>query len=203
MNAPHNGQLYVWSFARCFQQADKMKQLIFITIWTLVWNAAACGQSPEEVVRGFLADVRSGLHPGDARHYMADTVLAHQVNAENPVTVKRTPDNYTNHVNEFMRMFGKYEFEVLELIASHDKVYVRWKQTGIHSGEIDGYPPTHLPLIELTSAVYRVADRHIVEYWIQTDRLGFGLQLKVNAASVRKKTSNPDFVDANDSCPRR
>lgn len=166
-----------------------MKPLIFATVWTLVWNASL-GQSPEDVVRAFLANVRSGFHPGDAKHYMADTVLAHQVNAENPVTVKRTPENYTNHVREFLRMFGNFEFQLLELIASHDKVYVRWKQTGIHKEEIDGYAPTHLPLIELTSAVYRVADNRIVEYWIQTDRLGFDLQLKANTALVLKGASN-------------
>ena len=42
---------------------------------------------PKEVVRSFLADVRSGKYPERAVKYMADTVLAHQINSENPVTV--------------------------------------------------------------------------------------------------------------------
>ena len=144
-------------------------------------------QSPETVVKMFLTNVRSGLHPEDAMLYMADTVQAHQITSEKPTTVKRTPENYTNHVREFLALFGNYQFEITELIASDEKVYVRWKQTGKHIAEIDGYPPTHLPLIEYTSAVYRVKDKKIVEYWVQMDRLGFDLQLKQNAESLEAK----------------
>jgi predicted ester cyclase len=114
-------------------------------------------------------------------------VLAHQITSENPISVKRTPVNYANHVREFLRLFGNYQFEITELLASKDKVYVRWKQTGKHMAEIDGYPATRLPLIEYTSAVYRIKDNKIVEYWIQMDRLGFDLQLKQNIASIQSK----------------
>ncbi|HYH15698.1 MAG TPA: ester cyclase, partial [Flavisolibacter sp.] len=134
-----------------------------------------------EVVRLFLNEVRTGLHPEKAKEYMADTVLAHQVNSEGPSTVKRTPQNYTDHVNSFLQLFGRYHFEILEMISQGDKVYVRWKQTGKHMQEIDGYKPTGLELIEYTSAVYRVENSKIVEYWIQMDRLGIDEQLKRNA----------------------
>ena len=163
-----------------------MKRLILLITILFVFHTISFSQSAEEIVKSFLTNVRSGLRPNDARLYMADTVLAHQVNAENPVTVKRTPDNYTAHVKEFLRLFGNYSFEITELIASKDKVYVRWKQTGIHKEEIDGYAPTQLPIIEFTSAVYRVKNKRIVEYWIQMDRLGFELQLKANAESLKK-----------------
>lgn len=99
---------------------------------------------------------------------------------KNSTTVKRTPGNYTSHIQDFKRLFGSYEFEITELIASNDKVYVRWKQTGKHMAEIDGFEPTQLPLVEFTSAVYRVENKKIVEYWIQMDRLGFDLQLQAN-----------------------
>ena len=61
-------------------------------------------------------------------------------------------------------------------------MYARWKQTGKHLAEIDGYPATGLPLIEVASAVYRLENGKIVEYWIQIDRAGFDKQLKQNAA---------------------
>lgn len=157
-----------------------MTKRILITLALVCVLSTVYAQSPEKIVRKFLTNVRSGLHPDDAKMYMADTVLAHQVTSENPTTVKRTPDNYTNHVKEFLKLFGKYDFEITELIASKDKVYVRWKQTGKHVAEIDGYAATGLPLIEYTSAVYKVKDKKIVEYWVQMDRLGFDLQLKHN-----------------------
>ncbi len=137
-------------------------------------------KSAKDVVKAFLLEVRTGQHPEKASLYMADTVLAHQVNAENPVTVKRTPANYKAHVEEFLDLFGKFEFEVTELLAEGDKVYVRWIQRGKHLKEIDGYKATGLPLIEYTSVVYRIENGKIAEYWLQTDRYGFEEQLKKN-----------------------
>lgn len=142
---------------------------------------------PKEIVKAFLKEVRSGAHPENAVNFMADSVLAHQLNAENPVTVTRSPSNYTQHVREFIELFGQFEFEVTELLADGDKVYVRWKQTGKHLKEIDGFKPTGLPLIEYTSVVYRIDSGKIVEYWLQMDRLGFNEQLRQNANSKTAK----------------
>jgi predicted ester cyclase len=64
------------------------------------------------------------------------------------------------------------------MLAQGDRVYVRWRQTGAHRGPIDGFPPTGRPLVEVASAVYRVRDGKIVEYWIQIDREGVRLQLE-------------------------
>ncbi|RYY88424.1 MAG: hypothetical protein EOO15_09105 [Chitinophagaceae bacterium] len=139
---------------------------------------AAYPQDARETVRAFLAEVRSGKDPDKASVYMADTVLAHQLHSEKPFTVKRTPAQYAGHVREFKRLFGDYQLEIVELLADGDKVYVRWKQTGKHLAEIDGFAPTGRPLVEFTSVVYRVADGRIVEYWLQMDRLGFDLQLQ-------------------------
>jgi predicted ester cyclase len=161
-----------------------MKQIAFIVLFGIS-PLMSFSQTSETIVREFLSNVRSGLHPDHAKLYMADTVLAHQVTSESPTTVKRTPENYSKHVREFLRLFGTYQFEITELIASKEKVYVRWKQIGRHLAEIDGYPPTQLPLVEYTSAVYRIHNEKIVEYWIQTDRLGFDLQLKQNSESVK------------------
>lgn len=136
---------------------------------------------PKQIVRMFLEEVRSGLNPGKAGFYMADTVLAHQLHSEHPVTIQRTPANYTEHVEEFSRLFGKFAFTITELLGDGDKVYARWVQEGTHQQDIDGYKASGLSLIEFTSAVYRVENGKIVEYWLQTDRSGFEIQLKRNA----------------------
>jgi len=140
----------------------------------------------QQVVYNFLQAVRSGKEPDRAAEFMADTVIANQLNSENPEAIKRTPQNYTAHIREFLTLYGSYTFEITELIASGDKVYTRWKQTGKHLADIDQYKATGLPLTEIGSAVYRLLNGKIVEYWIQVDRAGFDIQLQNNQKQVKK-----------------
>jgi reactive intermediate/imine deaminase len=154
-------------------------------------------QQSEKIVREFLQTVRSGREPERATEFMADTVLAHQMNSENPEVIKRTPQNYTEHIREFLTLYGRYDFEITELIANSDKVYARWKQTGKHAADIEQNKATGLPLTEIGSAVYRVSNSKIVEYWIQVDRQGFDLQLRKNEKSAASaKTHTFPFSDA-------
>lgn len=142
---------------------------------------AAVATTPRALVSEFLRVVRSGLDPDRAGEFLAADVIAHQVNAEHPETVHRSPRQYAAHVNEFRRLFGDFRFEVSELIADGDKVYARWVQRGVHLGNVDGYRPTCQPLVEYASAVYRVENGRIAEYWVQIDRLGLQRQLEANA----------------------
>jgi reactive intermediate/imine deaminase len=139
--------------------------------------------------------VRSGKEPEKASAFMSDTVIANQMNAELPETIKRTPGDYAEHIRDFIRLYGHYDFEITELIAQDDKVYARWKQTGRHLADIDDYKATGLPLTEIASAVYRVENRKIAEYWIQVDREGFDRQLQQNekTKSIGQKTK-PSFT---------
>lgn len=136
--------------------------------------------TPRAVVEGFLQAVRSGAHPERAGQFMAAKIVAHQLNSEAPTDVLRTPEDYARHVAEFKRDYGDFELEVTELIAEGDRVYARWRQTGCHVGAIDGFAPTRRKVVELASAVYRVVDGRIVEYWIQVDRQGTEAQLRSN-----------------------
>ncbi|MCY9670565.1 ester cyclase [Paenibacillus alginolyticus] len=138
-------------------------------------------KTPTEIVQQFFNQVRSGKQPDAAIQYMAEQVLAHQMTAENETTVHRTPANYADHVREMIAVYGDFHLEVQELIAQDDRVYVRWKQTGTHIGEVDGFTPTGQTVIEIASAVYRIENERIVEYWIQIDREGIRLQLQRNA----------------------
>jgi predicted ester cyclase len=147
-------------------------------------EAARPAATPKAVVEGFLQQVRAGVHPEYAARYLSAKVIAHQLNAEAPVDVVRTPADYAGHVVEFKQIYGDFDFEVTELIAEGDRVYARWRQTGCHVGAVDGYAPTRRKVVELASAVYRVVDGRIVEYWIQVDRLGTDAQLRGNREQV-------------------
>ena len=141
---------------------------------------------PAGVVRGFLDEVRTGRDPDAAARYFAPRVSAHQVTSEGETTVLRTPADYAAHVREFLALFGRYRFSVEEMIAQGDRVYVRWRQQGHHRASLRGEAPTGAPLTEISSAVYRVSDGRIVEYWIQTDRKGLEVQLEKGASQPRR-----------------
>lgn len=130
-----------------------------------------------QVVAAFLGRVRVTGDPDAARDLMAPTVVAHQVVAEGAHLVVRTPEEYAAHVRHMLRTFGPFRYTVTELLGEADHVYVRWRQEGHHVGEFDGRAPTGAPLVEVGSAVYRVAEGRIAEYWVQLDRLGLSRQL--------------------------
>ncbi|HDR4723342.1 ester cyclase [Bacillus cereus group sp. Sample62] len=136
--------------------------------------------TPEQIVRKFFDEVRSGNNPDFSNQLMAEKVLAHQIVSEEEQTVCRTPEDYAEHVREMIEVYGNFSLEIQEFLVQGSKVYVRWKQVGMHVGEIDGYEPTGLPIIQIASAVYRVEDGKIAEYWIQIDRSGIQNQLERN-----------------------
>jgi predicted ester cyclase len=132
------------------------------------------------VVKDFILHVRSGNAPETALNYMSATVIAHQVISGAEHIIQRTPQDYSEHIHEFLACYGQYQLQIEELIAQDNKVYVRWQQVGTHQGEISGYAPTGLPLTTVGSAVYLVNDGLITEYWIQQENQGLLAQLRNN-----------------------
>ncbi|MGE7115145.1 ester cyclase [Lysinibacillus sp. NPDC047702] len=139
--------------------------------------------TPEQIVKQFFEEVRSGNNPDYATELMADQVLAHQVISEEELTVIRTPRDYADHVREMLEAYGDFSLEIQEFLVQGNKVYVRWKQVGTHVGEVDGFQPTGLLVIEIASAIYRIEDEKIAEYWIQIDRAGIENQLNRNKSN--------------------
>ncbi|EGR3401178.1 ester cyclase [Vibrio parahaemolyticus] len=136
--------------------------------------------SVEEVVRGFIEQVRSGKNPDLVSKYLAPVVVAHQIVSGVSEAIERTPENYREHVEEFLEAYGHFELSIEEFLVQGQKVYVRWRQDGYHEGVIYGYEPTGLELSTVESAVYRVSENQIVEYWIQQENQGLREQLEAN-----------------------
>jgi ketosteroid isomerase-like protein len=131
-----------------------------------------------EVVARFLAFVRTTGDRHAARRLMAPAVPAHQVVAEAPQTVVRTPEEYAAHVGDMLATHGRFAFEVTELLADGDRVYVRWRQRGAGPARGPDGRASGTPVTEVGSAVYRVHEGRIAEYWVQLDRLGLLSQLE-------------------------
>lgn len=144
-----------------------------------------------EVVTWFLAHVRVTGDRFAANQIMAPLVRCHQMASEATETIERTPSEYARHVQEMLTAFGPFRFTVTELLTDGDRVYLRWQQDGHHLSELEGWSPTGSPLRDVGSAVYRVADGRIAEYWIQLDRLGLKRQLSA-AANLAAVHGHPD-----------
>jgi predicted ester cyclase len=148
------------------------------------WNGMS---EAAEAVAAFLARVRVTGDPHAAEELMSPTVLCHQLVSDTPETIQRSPAEYAQHVQDMLRAFGRFHYTVLDFIADEDRVYVRWRQDGHHMLNEDGSPGTKAPLTDLGSAVYRVEDGRIAEYWIQLDRMGLQHQVDALTPSVPKK----------------
>lgn len=58
------------------------------------------------VVREFLLVAHSGQRLERASEFLAPGTRAHRVQSESPLTVKRSPDEYAEHVREMVRDFA-------------------------------------------------------------------------------------------------
>ena len=66
-----------------------------------------------------------------------------------------------------------------DIIAEEDKVWVRVKVTGTHTGEYRGLAPTGKKITVTYVGIYRIADGKAVERWSVYDMLDFYKQLGV------------------------
>ena len=128
-----------------------------------------------QTVTAFLSLVRVTGDTEAAERLMGPSVRAHQHVAERDETVVRSPSEYAAHVQEMLQDHGPFRFDVSELIVEQDHVFVRWLQHGQLRRAVGHHQVTRA-LREAGSAVYRVTDGRIQEYWIQLDRLGEQLQ---------------------------
>jgi len=67
---------------------------------------------------------------------------------------------------------------VHDVVFSHgDLVEVRWTASGVHTGELLGYPPTGCKIIFTGNDLFRIKHGKIVELWQETDLLDLTTKL--------------------------
>lgn len=65
--------------------------------------------------------------------------------------------------------FPDFQAHIEDLVAAQDKVAVRLRIRGTHSGEFLGIPATGRAIDYVSHEFYRVADRLLAEEWICSD----------------------------------
>jgi predicted ester cyclase len=83
------------------------------------------------------------------------------------------------HIMEFEVSFPKYELIPEDMIAEGDKVAVRARFKGTHSGPMGDIQATNKKADMPAAIIYRIADGKIVEHWIFLDQLTLLKQLGI------------------------
>lgn len=77
-------------------------------------------------------------------------------------------------------------FTLLDLIASDDRVVVRWTMAATHAGPLAGIPATGKRVQQRGTVIYRLENGRIVEVWSQMDRMGMLQQLGIDPLASAK-----------------
>jgi len=86
-------------------------------------------------------------------------------------------DDLKARVRTILEAFDPLRFRIEDMIAEGDRVVVRWSQTGTHTGDFLGAPPTGREFTSTGIDIHRVADGRMAEHWHVVDLYGLLMQL--------------------------
>jgi len=92
------------------------------------------------------------------------------------------------------KSFSDFNETIEGIIAEGDKVWVRIKTTGTHTGEFLGLAPTGKKFTETSVDMFRIVNGKIVEGWNVSDELNFLKQLGVIEYTEKGKKLFPEDV---------
>jgi steroid delta-isomerase-like uncharacterized protein len=95
---------------------------------------------------------------------------AHMRNLRGPEVLKRT-------VQMYRAAFPDVKITIDDVIASGDKVALRWHSEGTHRGELEGLAPTGARGSVTGISIDHWKDGKVVESWTEWDNLGLARQL--------------------------
>jgi predicted ester cyclase len=87
------------------------------------------------------------------------------------------PDGFKRIVSMYRAAFPDVRMTVDDVIASGEKVVLRWHSEGTHRGELAGFAPTGVHASVTGVSIDLWKDGKIVETWTEWDNLGLARQL--------------------------
>jgi steroid delta-isomerase-like uncharacterized protein len=82
-------------------------------------------------------------------------------------------------VEAILSAFNPLRFSIEDVVAEGGRVVVRWSQTGTHSGNFMGVPPTGTEFTIAGIDIHEVRDGRMAEHWHVVDQLALLQQLGV------------------------
>ena len=96
-----------------------------------------------------------------------------------PPGVEPSREVYKQVVKSYFEGFPDFKSAIDDMLAEGDKVVVRWKGRGTHTGEFMEIPPTGKHVTVTGLSIIHVLDGKIIEEWTEMDNLGALQQLGV------------------------
>lgn len=125
--------------------------------------------SPDQaksLVRQYFEQVVNRVDRSAAAELVAADLVFHSPYTPQPTRDRESFLGMLDAVHAAIEGFRLVEHDV---VAEGDRVATRWTVTGTHKGELGGIPPSGRPLSISGLSIYRIADGHIAEGWVQDD----------------------------------
>jgi C-1 hydroxylase len=94
-------------------------------------------------------------------------------------THQLNPEGVKQFMNMIFKAFPDWHETIEDIVAEGDKVWIRAKATGTHTGEYRGLAPTGKKITAMGVNIYRIVNGKFVEGWAVEDWLDFLQQLRV------------------------
>ena len=91
--------------------------------------------------------------------------------------------------------FPDIQYTVEDVIGDNDRVAVRWIWTGTHKNDFRGFMATNATMRNSGVSIYQMREGKIFRAWIETDRLGFLLQIGALPAEFSARIQPPSVTD--------
>lgn len=111
---------------------------------------------------------------------------------------ERGPQGFQATFVLLFKAFPDIHYEIEDLLAEGDKVVIRWRWQGTHSGNFREYPPTGKTITNNGMAIFQLRDYKIIKAVVQTDRLAFLQDLgaiPADQTGLAPQKTNINFID--------
>jgi steroid delta-isomerase-like uncharacterized protein len=125
------------------------------------------------------------MSTAESRAFIQQYLEAISGQAKSPALVEQYVANadeaLKQHIAGAEAAFPHYEMIAEDLLAEEDKVVVRFTMRATHQGDFMGIPATGRQVNVPGIIIYRIADKQIVEHWMQFDSMAMLQQLGVQS----------------------
>jgi len=97
---------------------------------------------------------------------------------------EKGPEGFKETVSSLISAFPDIQWSIEDLMADGNKVIVRWTWTGTFKHPFRGFSPTQQQLSNSAIGIYEFANGKAVQAWLQSDQLGFLMQIGVISPAI-------------------
>jgi steroid delta-isomerase-like uncharacterized protein len=133
-----------------------------------------------ETVRRLYEEYLNQNRPELLASLVSEDVVLHSVTEERGIAA------YATLTDRLRIAFPDMQFTLQDVIASDDRVVVRWTMDGTHAGPLVGIPATGKRVQQRANVIYRLAEGKIAEGWALVDQAGMLRQLGFDPVAVAR-----------------